>query len=130
MSRREAGAFESHGEAGDQPVTLHATKVDKTSRVGTWLSSLGVETMKTCSVADDGCVSRPYDGDLPDNVGGGTIGDTGARTRTGVSVVAILREGSAHPAPGPEAELRAGDTLVVVGTPRGIEELAVLLRSG
>ena len=46
------------------------------------------------------------------------------------SRVAILREGSAHPAPGPEAELRAGDTLVVVGTPRGIEELAVLLRSG
>ena len=61
---------------------------------------------------------------------GGTIGDTGARTRTGVSIVAILREGSAHPAPGPEAELRGGDVLVVVGTPRGIEELAVLLRSG
>jgi TrkA domain protein len=61
---------------------------------------------------------------------GGTIGDTGARTRTGVSIVAILREGSAQPAPGPEAELRAGDVLVVVGTPRGIEELAVLLRSG
>lgn len=59
-----------------------------------------------------------------------TIGDTGARTRTGVSIVAVLRDGSALPAPGPEAELRAGDVLVVVGTPRGIEELAVLLRSG
>ena len=34
------------------------------------------------------------------------------------------------PAPGPEFGLRGGDTLVVVGTPRGIEELAVLLRSG
>jgi TrkA domain protein len=61
---------------------------------------------------------------------GKTIGDTGARTRTGVSIVAVLREGSAHPAPGPEVELRGGDMLVVVGTPRGIEELAVLLRSG
>ena len=61
---------------------------------------------------------------------GGTIGDTGARTRTGVSIVAILRDGSALPAPGPEAEIRGGDILLVVGTPGGIEELAVLLRSG
>ncbi len=61
---------------------------------------------------------------------GGTIGDTSARTRTGVSIVAVIRLGSAHPAPGPEFRLRGGDTLVVVGTPRGIEELAVLLRSG
>jgi TrkA domain protein len=61
---------------------------------------------------------------------GGTIGDTQARTRTGVSIVAVLRGDSAHPAPGPEFALRGGDTLVVVGTPRGIEELAVLLRSG
>jgi TrkA domain protein len=61
---------------------------------------------------------------------GRTIGDTGARTRTGVSIVAVLREGSAQPAPGPEFGLRGGDTLVAVGTPRGIEDLVVLLRSG
>lgn len=59
-----------------------------------------------------------------------TIGDTGARTRTGVSIVAVLRAGSAHPAPGPEFGLRGGDTLVVVGTPRGIEDFVVLLRTG
>ena len=61
---------------------------------------------------------------------GRTIGDTAARTRTGVSIVAVLRLDAAHPAPGPEFGIRAGDTLVVVGTPRGIEELALLLRSG
>jgi TrkA domain protein len=61
---------------------------------------------------------------------GRTIGDTGARTRTGVSIVAVLRAGSAHPAPGPEFGLRVADVLVVVGTPRGIEELVILLRSG
>jgi K+:H+ antiporter subunit KhtT len=70
----------------------------------------------------------PLAGDSP--FAGGTIGNTGARTRTGVSIVAILRDGSAYPAPGPEAEIRGGDVLLVVGTPRGIEELAVLLRSG
>jgi TrkA domain protein len=65
--------------------------------------------------------ASPYDGR--------TIGDTQARTRTGVSIVAVLRSGSAHPAPDPGFALRGGDTLVVVGTPRGIEDLAVLLRS-
>jgi TrkA domain protein len=61
---------------------------------------------------------------------GKTIGDTGARTRTGVSIVAVLRGEEASPAPGPEFELRAGDTLVVVGTGRGVDALAVLLRTG
>lgn len=59
-----------------------------------------------------------------------TIGDTRARTRTGVSVVAVLRGEQAFPAPDPSFRLRAGDTLLVVGTPRGIEQLAVLLRTG
>lgn len=61
---------------------------------------------------------------------GGTIGDTSARTRTGVSIVAVLRAGSAHAAPGPGFRLRGGDVLIVVGTPAGIEELATLLGSG
>lgn len=60
---------------------------------------------------------------------GGTIGETGARTRTGTSIVALLRDEEAIPAPGPDERLEAGDTLVVVGTPRGIEDLAVLLRT-
>jgi K+:H+ antiporter subunit KhtT len=61
---------------------------------------------------------------------GRTIGDTEARTRTGVSIVAVLRQDRAFPAPGPDFVLEAGDVLVVVGTPRGIEALSVLLRSG
>ena len=61
---------------------------------------------------------------------GRTIGDTGARTRTGVSIVAVVRGDEPIPAPGPEQTLEAGDTLVVVGTPRGIEDLVVILRTG
>ena len=64
----------------------------------------------------------PYDGR--------SIGHTQARTRTGVSIVAVLRHDGAHPAPGPEFGLVGNDVLVVVGTPRGIEELAIVLRSG
>jgi TrkA domain protein len=61
---------------------------------------------------------------------GRTIGDTRARTRTGTSIVAVIRHDGAVPAPGPDFRLEEGDTLVVVGTDRGIEDLAVLLRTG
>jgi len=61
---------------------------------------------------------------------GKTIGDTQARTRTGTSIVAIVRGDEAVPAPEPQETIEAGDTLVVVGTPRGIEELVVILRTG
>lgn len=57
----------------------------------------------------------------------GTIADTQARTRTGVSIVAVLRGTAATPAPGPEFRFIAGDTVVVVGTPAGIRSLAELL---
>jgi len=59
-----------------------------------------------------------------------TIGDARVRTRTGVSVVAILRGEAAHPAPGPDARIEPGDTLVVVGTAEGIETVAEILRAG
>ena len=60
---------------------------------------------------------------------GRTIADTQARSRTGTSIVAILRGDRAVPAPTPDAGLEAGDTLVVVGTADGIKELARLLGS-
>jgi TrkA domain protein len=58
-----------------------------------------------------------------------TIADTQARSLTGVSVVAVLRDGGAIPAPAPDVRLQAGDTLVVVGTPQGISALTGLLGS-
>lgn len=57
-----------------------------------------------------------------------TIGDAHIRTRTGVSVVAIVRGDDAVPAPGPEQQLESGDYLVVVGTARGVEQVVELLR--
>jgi len=70
----------------------------------------------------------PVSGDSP--FAGRPIGDTQARSRTGTSIVAVIRGDGAVPAPGPDFGLEAGDTLLVVGTPRGIENLSVLLRSG
>jgi len=58
---------------------------------------------------------------------GRTIADAQVRTRTGVSIVAVIRGDQAYPAPGPEFGLEADDTAVVVGTPDGITATADLL---
>ena len=60
---------------------------------------------------------------------GRPIADTQARCRTGVSIVAVLRDRSAIPAPTPDVRLEPGDTLVVVGTTDGISALTDLLGS-
>lgn len=60
--------------------------------------------------------------------GGRTIGDTQLRSETGCSVIAIVRGDTTIPAPGPEDELREGDTVVVVGTAEGLEKAIRLLR--
>jgi TrkA domain protein len=64
----------------------------------------------------------PYDGRV--------LGDTRARTRTGASIVAVVRGGQVLPSPRPDAGLRAGDVLVVIGTPAGTAAVADLLRHG
>lgn len=61
---------------------------------------------------------------------GRSIADTQLRRRTGVSIVAILRGTETIPSPGPETVLRGDDTVVVVGTPEGIERAVGVLRGG
>lgn len=48
------------------------------------------------------------------------LGSTQARSRTGASIVAIVRGEHVIASPGPEEVLRAGDVLVVIGTREGI----------
>ena len=58
---------------------------------------------------------------------GRPMGDTKARTRTGASIVAVLRRTGAIPSPKPDFRLEAGDTLLVVGTRDGVEDLTNLI---
>jgi TrkA domain protein len=58
---------------------------------------------------------------------GRTLGDTQARTRTGASVVAVLRGDRTLASPAPDFKFEPGDYLVVVGTPEGIEAVARIL---
>lgn len=58
---------------------------------------------------------------------GTTIAEGQLRTRTGTSIVAIVRGETTIPAPGPEQVFAARDVLVAVGTPAGLEQLRALL---
>lgn len=58
---------------------------------------------------------------------GHPLGDTQARTRTGASIVAVLRHGTTHPSPGPDFTLHGGDLVVSVGTREGLDQLGRLL---
>lgn len=60
---------------------------------------------------------------------GRTIGDVQLRQRTGVTVVAVIRDHRTHPSPGPDFELQPHDTAVVVGTAEGVIEAIALLQA-
>jgi TrkA domain protein len=60
---------------------------------------------------------------------GRPLGDTKARTRTGASIVAIVRGEEVIASPGPEKTLQAGDILVVIGTEDGIEAVDRLVNA-
>jgi len=64
----------------------------------------------------------PYDGR--------TLGDTRARTRTGASIVAVVRGNEVIASPRPDFGLQARDLIVVVGTAAGTEAVATLLTDG
>lgn len=57
------------------------------------------------------------------------LGDSRARTRTGASIVAVVRGDDVVASPGPEEVLRAGDVLVAIGTADGLTALTDLIDS-
>ncbi|MCZ4077738.1 potassium transporter TrkA [Rhodococcus sp. H36-A4] len=58
---------------------------------------------------------------------GRTLGDTTMRTKTGVSIVAVMRAGQVQPSPNPDFLIVSGDLLVAVGTAEGLDAAAKLL---
>ncbi|MGH3660951.1 MAG: cation:proton antiporter regulatory subunit [Micromonosporaceae bacterium] len=59
-----------------------------------------------------------------------TLGDTRARTRTGASIVAVVRNGQVHASPRPDFRFEQGDVVVVVGTDEGSAAVADILANG
>lgn len=58
---------------------------------------------------------------------GSSIAEMMVRSRTGVSIVAVIRGDHTFPSPEPEFRFRPGDLAVVVGTPDGIRKAYDLL---
>jgi len=58
------------------------------------------------------------------------LGDTKARTRTGASIVAIVRDEEVLASPGPAEVLHAEDVLVVIGTENGIAGVRRIVDQG
>jgi TrkA domain protein len=61
---------------------------------------------------------------------GHALGEARIRTRSGASVVAIVREGQVVPSPAPNDTMNPGDLLIVVGTPEGLDAAAKILHGG
>lgn len=61
---------------------------------------------------------------------GRTLADAALRSRTGVSVVAVMRAGHVHASPTPDFVFTAGDVLVAVGTTDGLDDAGRILRQG
>jgi len=61
------------------------------------------------------------------DLAGVSLGDSSLRTRTGASVVAIMRGADPIPAPGADFVLLAGDVVVAVGTTDGLTTLRSLV---
>ena len=59
---------------------------------------------------------------------GRALGEAAVHTTTGASVVAILGPNGATAAPGADALLTPGATVVAIGSPEGIEQLSARLR--
>ncbi|WP_442790450.1 cation:proton antiporter regulatory subunit [Nonomuraea sp. NBC_01738] len=64
----------------------------------------------------------PYDGR--------TMGDARIRTRTGASVVAVVRSGQVKASPTPDFSFEAGDIVVVVGDQETTSSVADILTAG
>lgn len=60
---------------------------------------------------------------------GRTLGETAARTRTGASIVAVLRGDRTLLSPAPDFRFEVGDEVVVVGTREGVHAVGRILTS-
>jgi TrkA domain protein len=64
------------------------------------------------------------------NCSGCEVGTTGLRTKTGATIVAVVRDGATLPVPDASFRLMPGDTAVLVGPPAAIEAAQNLLQKG
>lgn len=123
--RRDIVLYDEDGDGAAETITLDEQEANMVAEL------LGAPQLVTRladlqrSMAEVGTEQLPIPADSPYT--GRPLGDTQARTRTGASIVAVLRDGVTHPSPGPDFRLEAGDLVVTVGTRDGLDQLARIL---
>ncbi|MCK9894856.1 cation:proton antiporter regulatory subunit [Frankia sp. AgB32] len=127
--RRDLVLYDAEdSDAVGECVTLTAEESDALSEL------LGaphiVEKLADISSAFAGLVGDQIAIDPSSPYAGRPLGDTRARTRTGASIVAVVRDQVVHASPRPDFRFDAGDIVVVVGTPENTASVAALLRNG
>jgi TrkA domain protein len=93
-----------------------------TSRVEERLAELGRQVDGLTSEQIAIMPGSPYEGR--------PLGDTHARTRTGASIVAVVRDGKVIASPRPDFRFAPGDVVVVVGTADGTAAVAEIFTTG
>jgi len=89
-----------------------------TARIVERLADLQRQVVGLTTVQVPIIAGSPYDGRA--------LGDTRARTRTGASIVAVIRAGGIIGSPRPDFVFHPGDLVVVVGTAEGAQATADL----
>lgn len=138
---RRMGVVQHHGgrrelflcPPGDPDSTQIAVKLSEDD-AHSLVDALGVisvteeTSQRTYDVA--GLVFEWLDVDADSPAAGHSIGALRIRTRTGASIVAVMRPEGSIPAPEPGFVIEAGDTVVAAGTADGVEAVRQLLTSG
>ncbi len=93
-----------------------------TSRIVERIADLQRQVVGLTTVQVPVPAGSPYDGR--------TLGDTQTRTRTGASIVAVIRAGGIIGSPRPDFVFEPGDLVVVVGTPEGAGAAVELFARG
>lgn len=93
-----------------------------TARIVERLAALKKQTTGLKTVQIPVIAGSPFDGR--------TLGDTQARTRTGASIVAVIRGGEILASPRPDFLFHPGDIVVAVGTEEGTTAVAQIVQEG
>jgi TrkA domain protein len=113
------------GDSGDAAFSLHLTADEAAVLADALLA--GHDDPRLLRADELGLVAERIALSAVSRWNGRPLGSTQLRTRSGASVVAILRGSNSIPSPAAAFRLAGGDTLVVVGTREGADAAAALL---
>jgi TrkA domain protein len=126
--RREILVYDRHDPDSSRTV-LHLS-VDDTRTLAELLGATQVsEALSAVQQQIDGLAIDWIRLPASSELGGRTIADGRLRTRTGASIVAVLRGDATIAAPRPEFQLLGGDVVVVVGSTDGLGQMRSILET-